>query len=162
MTTHQRQGATAVDPIQELIELEAIKKVKRLYAHHLDGKDVDRLVDLFTEDAVCEFGSSYGEWRGHDEIRSGYEVEVEKVDGVDFPFMHAITTPWIELAGDDSATGRWLLLEMGTESMDVKAPLRLTGVYTDVYRKVGGSWKIARTHLDFTWPMRDISAPGTS
>ena len=61
---------------------------------------------------MCEFGSAYGEWRGHDEIRSGYQIEVDKVDGTDFPFMHAITTPWIELTGENTATGRWLLLEM--------------------------------------------------
>ena len=150
-----------MDPIQELVEVEAIKKVKYLYAHHLDGKNLDELVDLFTEDAICEFGSSYGEWRGRENIRSGYQREIDKVQGIDYPFMHAVTTPHIELTDDGNATGTWYLLELGTESTNVEKPLRLTGVYTDVYKKVGGRWKIHMTHLDFTWPMRDISPAGT-
>jgi hypothetical protein len=39
--------------------------VKHQYAHHLDGKDLDALVALFTEDAVCEFGQTYGRYARH-------------------------------------------------------------------------------------------------
>ena len=33
-----------MDPIEELVALEAIKKVKHQYAHNLDGKPLDELV----------------------------------------------------------------------------------------------------------------------
>lgn len=146
-----------MDPIQELVALEAIRKLKYLYAHHLDMKDVDRLVALFAEDALCEFGSSYGVWRGAAEIRAGYQAEIDKVRGIDYPFMHTLSTPWIELTSQNTATGKWYLVEMLTESNSVKEPLRFTGVYTDEYRRIGGQWKISRTRLDFTWPVRDIT-----
>jgi hypothetical protein len=61
---------------------------------------------------------------------------------------------------ETTARGKWSLIEMGTESTDIPNALRLTGVYTDEYRKVDGRWLISRTHLDFTWPMRDISPAG--
>jgi len=149
-----------MDAIQELVETEAIKKVKHQYAHSLDGKQLDALVALFTEDAVCEFGQTYGSWTGHDEIRAGYQVELDKVQGIDYPFMHAIVTPVIDVLDETTARGKWSLIEMGTESTDIPNALRLTGVYTDEYRKVDGRWLISRTHLDFTWPMRDISPAG--
>lgn len=151
-----------MDAVQELVEIEAIKKAKHQYAHFLDGKDLEALVRLFAEDAVCEFGETYGRWTGRDEIRAGYQAEFDKVQGVDFPFMHAIVTPVIDLDDDGTAHGRWLLIEMGTDSTDIPNALRLTGVYTDEYRKVAGRWLIARTHLDFTWPKRDISPAGNA
>src|SRR4051812_8727397 len=151
-----------MDAVQELVELEAIKKVKHLYAHHLDGKQLEALVGLFTEDAVCEFGQTYGRWSGRDEIRAGYQAEFDKVAGIDLPFMHAIVTPVIDVVDEATARGRWQLVEMGTESTDIPNALRLTGVYSDEYRKVDGRWLIARTHLDFTWPMRDISPAGAA
>lgn len=151
-----------MNAIEEVVALEAIRKVKYLYAHHLDAKNLEGLVELFTEDAVCEFGSSYGEWRGRDEIRAGFQIEIDKVRGIDYPFMHAVTTPWVEITAADTATAKWFLLEMGTESTEVEAPLRLTGVYTDTYKKIDGRWRIAHTHLDFTWPMRDVSPVGAA
>lgn len=151
-----------MDGIQELVDIEAIRKLKYLYAHYLDTKDVDRLLSLFAQDAVCEFGSSYGLWRGVSEIRAGYQAEVDKVRGIDYPFMHTVSTPWIELTSDDTATGKWYLVEMLTDSNAVEEPLRFTGVYTDSYRRIDGSWKIASTRLDFTWPVRDIAKGSSS
>ncbi|MDE2668097.1 MAG: nuclear transport factor 2 family protein [Chloroflexota bacterium] len=49
---------------QELCEIEEIKNLRYLYAHYYDGNRTDELVDLFTEDAVCDFGESYGKWVG--------------------------------------------------------------------------------------------------
>jgi SnoaL-like domain len=62
-----------MDPGEELVALEVIKKVKHQYAHNLDAKQLDELVALFTEDAVCEFGRAYGQWTGRDEIRPAGE-----------------------------------------------------------------------------------------
>ena len=38
----------------------------------------------------------------------------------------------------------------GTEN-----PLKLFGIYDDVYQKVDAQWLIARTHIDFIWPRRE-------
>lgn len=138
--------------VQELIDRESIRELKHRYAHSLDALCIEDLVVLFTDDAVCEFGESYGTWRGIAEIRAGYQHEMEKVRGIDYPFMHALSTPVIDLIDVDHARGKWFLIEMGTGPGILGTPLRLTGVYDDEYLRIDGTWKIRRTHLTFTWP----------
>jgi hypothetical protein len=59
--------------VEELLEIEEIKQLRVLYSHYLDGGDLEGLVDLFCEDAVCEFGENYGgDWVGRDAIRQNY------------------------------------------------------------------------------------------
>ena len=56
--------------LEELLEKETIKELRVMYCHYFDGKMIDDLVDLFTDDAVCEFGPDYGgDWVGKDQIR---------------------------------------------------------------------------------------------
>ena len=54
--------------VAELQEVEAIRKLRALYAHRLDGHDWDGLAELFAEDAVCEFtgGVGYSDWIGRE------------------------------------------------------------------------------------------------
>jgi len=151
-----------MDEVTEMVQIEAIRKLKYLYAHHLDMKNLDSLLSLFTDNAVCQFGVNYGIWRGIEEIRAGYQAEIDKVRGIDYPFMHTLSTPWIELTAEGRADGKWYLVEMITDSNNIDAPLRFTGVYTDRYERIGGKWKIATTRLDFTWPARDITSPESS
>jgi ketosteroid isomerase-like protein len=141
--------------LEELLEIEDIKQLRMLYSHHIDGGDLDALVELFCEDAVCEFGESYGgDWVGRAAIRKGYGRFTS--DAIPpFSFLHATTNPWIRITGPDTASGRWYLLDMslfpGTEN-----PLAAVGIYDDVYRKVDGRWRIARTRIDFLWPRRAV------
>ncbi len=49
-----------MNAIEELVESEAIRKLRVRYSHAFDGNRMDELVDLFTDDAVCEFGPDAG------------------------------------------------------------------------------------------------------
>lgn len=143
-------------PIEELIETEAIKKVRSLYSHYFDMDMPDKMAELFTEDAVCEFGEAYGgDWVGRQQIRDNY-AGIHGNDQTQFKFMHATTNPWIELTGPDSAKGRFYLLDLNL-SPEVANPLMLIGVYDDIYKKVDGRWMIHRTRIDFIWPRRDYN-----
>ena len=73
--------------------------------------------------------------------------------------MHANTNEWIELTGPDTARARWYLLDLSLSGPADQNPLMLMGIYDDVYRKVGGEWKIERTYIDFVWPNRDYKGP---
>ena len=42
--------------IDELLDIESIRKLRTLYSYYLDAGELDPLVALFTDDAVCEFG----------------------------------------------------------------------------------------------------------
>ena len=114
--------------LEEMLEKETIKELRIMYSHFFDGKEVDALADLFTEDAVCEFGP---------------EV------------IHAVTNPWIRLIDDTTANGRWYLHDLFTRE-GADSPLGLYGIYDDVYKKVDGRWLIHRTRIDFLWPKRQF------
>jgi hypothetical protein len=149
--------------IEILVETEKIRKLRILYSHYLDSKDLDRLAGLFTEDVICEFGN-YGTWYGRTELRARYEEVQIKRDGphgAPYPTLHVVTNHWVELTGEDSAEGRCYLVDLLTSDPN-SGPMRLLGIYDDEYRKVEGEWKIYRTRIDFLWPQRDLlgGAPG--
>ncbi len=145
--------------IDELLAIEEIKRLRIGYTVHCDAHDFDALAALFTEDAVCEFGEAFGgDWVGRSDIRANYEREMRKA-GSPFDTLHVVTNPWIELTGEDSAKGRWYLIDlMVRQDGAIKTrggsanPLLFLAIYEDRYRKVDGSWRISRTRLHFLWP----------
>ena len=62
-----------IKELRELLEKEKIRKLKQLYSHLMDSHQIDALADIFTEDAVCEFGPEYGNWEGRETIRTNYK-----------------------------------------------------------------------------------------
>jgi hypothetical protein len=144
--------------IDELLEIETIKQIRIQYSHFFDGQRVDELADLFTEDAVCEFGPNYGgDWVGKPQIRDNF-AQYAEAEGPIFGVMHAVTNPLIRLVDDDTAHGRWYLLDLRTTE-GVDNPLILFGIYDDLYKKVAGQWLIHRTRIDFLWPQREYYGP---
>jgi ketosteroid isomerase-like protein len=143
--------------IEELLDIEEIKKLRWQYGHYYDGAQLDDLVDLFTEKAVCEFGPEYGgNWVGKEQIRENYEKWIGHEGGT-FNTLHAVTNPQIVLTSPTTAHGRWYLLDLRT-TVGVENPLILFGIYDEDYEKIFGQWKIARTRIDFLWPKRDVKA----
>lgn len=147
-----------MNALEELLEVEAIRKLRVMYSHHFDGQNLAELVDLFTEDAVCEFGPDFGgDWVGKPQIRTNYATYLER-EGPVFGVMHAVTNHAVRLVDETTAVGRAYLLDLRTTE-GVENPLILFGVYDDLYRKVGGLWKIHRTRIDFLWPKRRYQGP---
>ena len=139
--------------IEEMLEIATIKEIRIMYSHCFDGKDLDGLVDLFTDDAVCEFGPDYGgDWVGKDQIRANFAQYAER-EGPPFAVLHGVTNPWIRLIDADTANGRWYLHDLFT-SEGQENPLGLYGIYDDLYKKIDGRWRIHRTRIDFLWPQR--------
>jgi hypothetical protein len=140
--------------IEEQLEIEAIKKLRSLYSHHLDAHEFDELALLFTEDAICDFTPRQPKiWVGRQEIRTGF-ASVPKPGAPAYGFRHGVTNPWIELSGSDAARGRWLLLDLLTEPQTTNA-LLIVGIYDDEYRKVDGAWFLHRTRIDHLWQQAD-------
>ena len=146
---------------QELCEIEEIKEVRYLYTHYYDGQRVEELANLFTEDAVCEFGEEYGgNWVGREQIYNNYKNFIDGEGDDPHGVMHAVTNPWIRLADETTAHGRWYLLDLRT-TPGVENPLILFGIYDETYEKTDDGWKIARTRIDFLWPRREYQ-PSTN
>jgi hypothetical protein len=142
--------------IDELLEMEAIKQIRYLYSHYYDGNRLEDLVDLFTDDAICEFGPNFGgDWVGKEQIRERYHEFLYGSGRAVHSQMHAVTNPWIRLLDNDKALGRWYQLNLNV-SEGAENPLTLFGIYDDVYKKVDGEWKIHRTRIDFLWPKREF------
>jgi len=59
--------------IDDLLDIESIKHLRALGSKYLDSGNLEALVDLYTEDAVCEFGP-YGSWHGRDTFQKGTDV----------------------------------------------------------------------------------------
>ena len=141
--------------IEDLINIHDIKNLRIQYSAYFDGQEIDKLMGLFTGDAVCEFGPEYGgNWEDHETIRANYLSYMEK-DDQPWRWLHVVTNHLVELTGPDTAKGRCYLVDLNLEQGN-KDPLYLFGVYDDLYKKVDGQWLIQRTRIDFLWPDRHI------
>jgi len=148
--------------LEELLAIEEIKNLRNGYAAHFDSHEVDALLGLFTEDAVCDFGEGYGKWHGLEEIGRNFRTAIQNV-GAPFDSVHVMTNPWIRIDSPTTAHGRWYLIDWATRQAPLSGmstrgghdhPLVYLGVYEDDYRKVGGKWLISYTKLHFLWPER--------
>jgi SnoaL-like domain len=150
-----------MNAIEELLETEAIRKLRVLYSHYFDGRRLDDLVSIFTDDAICEFGPDYGgNWVGKAQIRTNYSAYTGP-DAPTFSTLHAVTNHLVTITSPTTAQGRCYLMDLNTTE-GIDNPLILFGVYDDVYLKVNGDWKIHRTRIDFLWPKRNVLPPRQS
>lgn len=154
--------AEEVKRLRTLLDIEDIRKLGLLYSQLQDHAYLDQLADIFTEDALCEFGP-YGTWNGRPEIRENYAKVKEANGGSSFSALHANSHHWIEMTGPDTAVGRRYLLDLMTTRPKDQSPFIWLGLYDEEYRRVDGKWLIARTTLQFLWPEKHLTGdfPGT-
>jgi ketosteroid isomerase-like protein len=115
-----------------------IEELRAAYCYHLDDGEVERLVDLFTEDAVIHYASLEEPLEGYDDLRGlliEWTAEPSQVR------RHTVSNPIINV-DDDTATGTWYYRAVTLES-DGRGLLE-QGRYHDEYRYVEGTWKISR------------------
>lgn len=135
---------------QTIVDIEAIKYLKAYYGKYADEKytndhqrknqtEIDRIARLqssvFTEDAFWEaegFASLEGRAAIYDSLRLG-----------PWSFaVHYYLSPLIEVFGD-SATGRWVLWQVGTLT-EGNTPIVLSAVTNDEYVRTNEGWRISR------------------
>ena len=129
---------------------EAVRSVKRLqnaYSHYLDSGSWSDLADLFTDDAVGEFGSV--KVTGKAALRKHLMRQAERTSAglaAGQLNVHLILQPIITLAADGrSAKGAWhelaMLGKFGTSATWAG------GIYENEYASDHGVWKISRVHF---------------
>jgi hypothetical protein len=133
--------------VDELLEIEAIKRLKYKYVRCLDQKRWDEIVECFTEDAAAAYSGGKYSFEGRDAI-VGFLVE--SMGAADFLSAHRVTQPEIDLLDATHATGTWALVD---EVLVKQHGVRVRGAafYTDEYVKVDGQWRIARTGYERTY-----------
>lgn len=133
--------------MQELADRLEILELFPRYAHTYDEGRLDRLGELFTEDATFEIHGSIGAMPAVMEGRQGIVEHMSARYRETRPAQrrHIITNVVIEeLTADTARIAAYLLL--GTTSAD-QLSLPVTGRYTDDLRKVDGRWRIHRQVL---------------
>jgi ketosteroid isomerase-like protein len=127
-------------------EIMAIERLRYEYCHLLDDGMIDELMQLFTEDAICEFGPLYGgDHKGKKAIETFFRAAAQQFPKSAF---HTVVNPLIEVTGEQ-ASGRWYVVTSVLRKDDV--PLRALGRSQESYRKVDGRWLFARLRVDLLY-----------
>jgi hypothetical protein len=132
--------------IAEMRDIEAIKTLKSRYCHLVDARRWKELAELWTEDAVCDYGF-FGTYSGPDEIVNTFFAEL--VDASSSFCVHMIHNPLIEIDGD-SAKGSWYLTSQTTNQPSNRA-VWVMGIYRDEFKRIDGSWKISSLQFEFKY-----------
>lgn len=132
--------------VARLEAAEAIRALKACYADICDtGYDPDRMVELFTEDALWDGGDRFGAHRGRDAIYTFFDGVRREIVWA----LHYMVGPVIEVADDaETARGAWYLWQPCTmrKGDDVEA-VWIAGRYADRYRRDGDVWKFTEVRL---------------
>jgi len=125
----------------ELLEIEAIKRLKYKYMRCVDLKLWDELSGLFVREATCAYSGGRYSYSGRDEIVAWLKKSMER-DG--FHSSHSVHHPEIELIGPESATGIWALEDL---VIDTDHDIQISGsaFYHDRYQKQDGAWLFEHT-----------------
>jgi hypothetical protein len=131
----------------DLLEIEAIKRVKYKYLRCLDQKLWDEMRDVFTNDAVAAYSGGKYAYEGREAI---IDFLVRSMGAETFHSSHRVHHPEIDLTGDTTAVGTWAMDDVVVMT-DWNLTVRGAAFYEDEYRKVDGTWKISRTGYKRTY-----------
>ena len=126
---------------EDLIEIEAIKRLKHRYVRLLDLKGWDELEGLFLPDATASYSDGKYAFEGREAIMDFLR------DAMASPKMltsHKVHQPEIDLTGPDTATAVWALDDVVIH-LDHNVTIRGAAFYQDDYVKVDGAWRIKHT-----------------
>jgi hypothetical protein len=137
---------------QQAADWVEIFQLKSQYSWYYDMPELEKLMELFTDDAVLDMGP-YGKHVGVQEIRHLFEENISSADN-HFPTFHVTTNPLIEIDGDE-ATGKWYLLDTVLTDSPERPTLGWGAVYHENYRRVDGRWLISHIRMQFLWS-RDL------
>ena len=119
--------------VQALEDLEEIKKLKVRYAKYIDDNfDVEKLAELFTEDAVWG-GEAWGMIQGREAIMKYFAGMPKHM----VFSCHRIVAPDITVEGS-KAYGTWY--GMNTGILRGGQGFWASCLYTDEYEKIDGQW----------------------
>jgi len=126
-----------MDPVQYLLDLEMIKRLKHRYMRAVDTKEVDELATCFAPDATLEADDGRRSYRGREAIVAFFRELLPQ-----FTSSHVIGQPEIDMTSATTARARWRLDDLVFRDRNI---LRGAGLYADEYVKLDGNWKIQHT-----------------
>jgi ketosteroid isomerase-like protein len=131
----------------------ALRDLVERYALAVDSRDIDRVVDLFTEDGVLLSHLMPGteetplERRGHEKLRRALELGLAQYTAT----THLIGGQAVEVQGD-TAEGTTVCLAHHLYGADGGDRLLLMAIrYYDTYAKEHGVWRFSQRRLRLDW-----------
>lgn len=129
-------------------DINEIENLQRIYGYYTDKMLWEHVIDLFSEDATVEIGTS-GIYVGKESIRNylyslsgGREGPIEGV-----LYNHMQLQPIVTLSEDGmAANGRWRALILTGTSGSGSGGNWGEGPYENEYVKENGVWKISKLH----------------
>jgi uncharacterized protein (TIGR02246 family) len=140
-TVLEETSAAMTDPIQQLLDIEAIKQLKARYFRCMDTKDWSGFSDVFTEDATLAAEGRVRE--GRDNIVGFISALLQDVVTVHHGHM-----PEITVTGPDTAAGVWAMFDYLEFPGEPTRGFRGYGHYIEQYVRQDGAWRIR--HLELT------------
>jgi hypothetical protein len=135
--------------LEQLLELEQIRRVKYAYLRTLDCKQWDDLAALLTDDVTSSYSDGKHSFIGKAAVMDFLK---EAMSSLKIITKHHCHHPEIDFVSPSEATGIWYLTDLvinpGDHTTTPPTPaitLEGTGFYEDRYRKVNGVWKISHT-----------------
>jgi hypothetical protein len=150
-----------MDPLERLMAIEEIRKLKSRYWHSADTGDWDAFEDILTEDAIWDSRYERIFARGlpavilppvADAIAAGDPavivgaravIEFMRKNVSPFVGFHMGGAPIVEVTGPDHGTAIWPFFD----HLDNGNVFRGYGHYHDEYRRVGSRWLISRVQM---------------
>lgn len=136
-----------MDPVQELLEIEAIRQLKYRYIRAIDEKLWDLMEECFVPEATCSYSGGKYAFEGRDAI---LKFLTDSMDKPTFLSSHRVHHPEIVLTGETSARGTWALDDYVIEE-EYGVTIHGAAFYRDEYVKVDGAWKIKHTGYERTF-----------
>jgi hypothetical protein len=149
------EARVADEPVQRLLDLEELKKLKARYFRLMDAKEWDEFRDLLTEDLEMNFAFPDEQFypKGAERTPEGWARTdrdgllawlVAASDG--FTMVHHAHMPDIELTGPDTATGTWSMTDFTRwDASGDPTWYRSYGGHVEDYVRTDAGWKIRRT-----------------
>lgn len=136
-----------MQPLQKMIELDAIYRLKARYWRHFDMKEWNQWLDLFLEDSVLQ-ADYVPIWE--DEVPTLTLTGRKEIADFLVPrselrkTVHHGHTPDITFQSENDATGIWAMEDI----LDYQDRTEHGhGYYYETYKKIEEEWKISTLHL---------------
>lgn len=138
-----------MDAIQELVEVEAIKKLKARYQRAVDTKDWDLIRSVLAPNARSVYSDGKYAFEDREAIVE-FLSDPKGLGNTNIQSMHHAHTPEIDITSETTAKGKWYLEDFVLSPYPTSwAPngtvMHGTGIYIDEYVKIDGEWFLQQT-----------------
>ena len=133
------------DAVQQLLDIEAIKRVKHAYFRCIDTGNFEEIAGLFHPDVTVYFKGGTYEWKL--EGRDDYVSSISQSFHTRSVGHHNGHHPEIEILSATEATGIWYLADH-MWVLNANNYTTGTAIYWDRYEKVEGRWLVRDTQYE--------------